>query len=259
MIEARGLCLQIAQRPLLREVHFLIRPGELVAILGPNGAGKTTLLRAIAGMHAIDAGSLLLDGTALSQYNATERAQRIAFMISEDTPIESVTVRDAVAAGRYAHHRWWEWREHERDTATIEAALAAVGMSTFATRDFETLSSGERQRVWLAIGLAQEAQVLLLDEPTSHLDIRVSHDILHLLRIQARSGKSVVCVLHDMNEALEYADRIMVLGDGGVLAFDTPEMIVQSGCLEAAYGMRLSPLRTSQGALRVFAVPKDAP
>jgi len=124
-------------------------------------------------------------------------------------------------------------------------------------RRFDTLSSGERQRVWLALAFAQEAPVLLLDEPTSHMDVRIAHDILAMLRGQARGGKTIICVLHDVNEAAEFADRILLLGSGRILALDTPARVLSSSLLETAYGIRMELVKTQSGTLRAFPEPPE--
>ncbi|MFN2527887.1 MAG: ABC transporter ATP-binding protein [Candidatus Baltobacteraceae bacterium] len=258
MISASKLILRIGSRVLLQNMNFSVASGEFIAVLGPNGVGKTTFLRAVAGMHDTAGGSLRIEGRAIGSLTASQRARTMAFMASDDSPVEAMPVRAAVASGRYAYHRWWEWRETENDATVIAQALADVHMSEFAARRFDTLSSGERQRVWLALGLAQGAPLLLLDEPTSHLDVRVAHEILQLLHQQARCGKTVVCVLHDMNEALEFADRLMILGEGSMLALDTPAGIVGSGVLDRAYGIALESVRSATGTLRVFPSLKGA-
>ena len=253
MISGRDLALRAGDRTLLQDVSFELRAGELVAILGPNGVGKTTLLRTLAGVRRADSGAVLLNERDLASFSIAERARVIGYMASEEVLAEMMSVRDVVAMGRYPYHRWWQWQENTSDAAAIEGALRSVGMDAFAPRTFSTLSSGERQRIWLALGLAQEAPLLLLDEPTSHLDVRVAHDILRVLRDQVAGGKTAVCALHDLNEAAEFADRVMLLGCGRMLAFDSPERVLAPDLLELAYGLPMESLRTPSGALRVFA------
>jgi iron complex transport system ATP-binding protein len=134
----------------------------------------------------------------------------------------------------------------------VDRALSAVRIESFAERFFATLSAGERQRVWIALGLAQETPILLLDEPTSHLDIRVAHEILGLLRSLTATGKSVVCALHDVNEAVAYADRIALLGEGTLLAIAPPETLLTGPLPERAYGIAMDRVRLADGRLRVF-------
>jgi len=254
MIALGDATIGVERRALLHGVDATIASGAFVALLGPNGVGKTTLLRTLAGTNAPFAGTIRVGDVDPHGLAPIERARRIAFVASDDAPLPGLLVRDVVASGRYPFHRWWQWGADASDDAAIAGALDAVGMRAFERRRFETLSSGERQRIWIALALAQEAPVLLLDEPTSHLDVRVAHEILALLRDQARAGRTVVCAMHDLNDAAAYADRLMLLGDERMLAFDAPERVLESATLEAAYGVRMEAVRLRSGATRVFVV-----
>ncbi|HEY2475706.1 MAG TPA: ABC transporter ATP-binding protein [Candidatus Cybelea sp.] len=237
MIELNGVALTVGGRTLLQGVDGGIAAGEFVAILGRNGAGKTTLLRAIAGLHRTASGAILIDGRQSDALHPLERAKRIAFVTGDEVFLEALLVRDVVAIGRFAHHRWWQWQAAADDERAVARALAAVRIEGLATRLFSTLSAGERQRVWIALGLAQETPILLLDEPTSHLDVAVAHEILSLLRRLAREGKNIVCALHDVNEAMEYADRIALLGGGRLLSISRPAELLDGRLLQETYGV----------------------
>ncbi len=254
MIELRNLTIAAGDRLLLTDLNAQIGGGEFVAVLGPNGVGKTTLLRTICGLHPPREGSVTIDGHPIESASALARAQRIALVTSDDALIDALTVHEVVAIGRFAHHRWWQWNERVDDESAVEKALLSVGMSQYSGRLFSTLSSGERQRVWIAMGVAQSTPVLILDEPTSHLDVHVAHTILALLRRLARDGKTVVCVLHDLNDAAAYADRLMLLGCGKLLAFGAPAAVLKPGLVEEAYGIAMETIATSHG-IRIFPVP----
>jgi len=255
MIALDSVAIGIDRRTLVREISARIEPGEFVAVLGPNGVGKTTLLRSMCGMLPALQGTISLDGTSLRALSPNARARAIAFVTSDDAMIETLRVRDVVAIGRYPHHPWWEWRENPSDDAAIERALHAVHLEAESHRLFTTLSSGERQRVWIAMGLAQETAVLLLDEPTSHLDVRAAHEILALLRALAGQGHTVVCVLHDLNDAAAYAGRLMLLGCERMLAFDVADRVLAPALIERAYGIAVSRVETPEGP-RVFATAR---
>lgn len=253
MIELSGVAVRIGGRALLDGIDAYVGTGELVAVIGPNGVGKTTLLRAIAGLHPLSAGTIALDREPSARLDPLERARRVALVIGDDVLLDALSVRDVVSIGRFPHHQWWQWQSRDADVAAVARALRAVDIEALHERLFSTLSSGERQRVWIAVGLAQETPILLLDEPTSHLDVRVAHEILDFLRRLARSGKTVVCALHDLNEAAAYADRIALLGNGGLLAFGPPEELLADPRLDRAYGIAMQRVRLAAGGLRVFA------
>jgi iron complex transport system ATP-binding protein len=200
-----------------------------------------------------------LAGNDVGTIPPSARACLVAHIAGDDLFLDQLTVRDVVAMGRYPHHRWWQWHEEVRDDAAIAHSLRAVHMDAFAERHFDTLSSGERQRVWIALALAQEAPLLLLDEPTSHLDVRVAQDILRLLRAQVERGKTVICALHDLNEAAQFADRLLLIGRGQMLAFAPPHEVLEPELLELAYGIRMEVMQSSSGALRVFPASDPVP
>jgi ABC-type cobalamin/Fe3+-siderophores transport system ATPase subunit len=253
LIELRGVELRIGGRALLAGIDARIESGELVAVLGANGAGKTTLLRSIAGLHPLAGGTIRLNGGTSTRFAPLERARLVALVTGDEVLLDALLVRDVVSIGRAPYHRWWEWRERPSDAAAIARAMRAVRIDALAERLFSTLSAGERQRVWIALGLAQETPIVLLDEPTSHLDVRVAHEILALLRGLARAGKSVVCALHDVNEAAAYADRIALLGDGTLLALAKPNELLTGSLLELTYGIAMEHIALPDGRLRVFA------
>jgi iron complex transport system ATP-binding protein len=252
MIALESVEVGIGSRTLVRGIDAHIGDGEFLAVLGPNGVGKTTLLRALCGIRPVLAGHIMLGGAPLCSLTPTERARAVAFVTSDEAMLETLRVRDVVAIGRYPHHPWWEWSETTADDAAIEGALRAVHLEGEEQRRLTTLSSGERQRVWIAMGLAQDTPVLLLDEPTSHLDVRVAHEILALLRRLATEGRTVVCVLHDLNDAAAYADRLMLLGCERMLAYDVPDRVLTPELIERAYGIAVTRVDTPDGP-RVFA------
>ncbi|HYZ16857.1 MAG TPA: ABC transporter ATP-binding protein [Candidatus Acidoferrum sp.] len=233
-------------RTLLREIDLELHSG-VVALLGPNGVGKTTLLRTMAGVLAPAAGTITLDGVDVRTLEPRARARRIALVEPTEPVLAALRVEDAVGAARFPHHRWFEWEPNAADREAIDEALARTALDGYREREIGTLSAGERQRVWIALAIAQRAGVVLLDEPTSHLDLRASVETLHLTRELAAAGALVVMVVHALEEAAAFADRIVVLGDGGVIADGAPSDALRSDVIERAYGVTIAVERGPDG------------
>lgn len=236
MIEARGVALAYGETAVLDDVTLDVRRGELLVIIGPNGAGKSTLLRALAGLHVARSGVIRVDGEPVETMRAQDRARHVALVEVEGPSVEGVSVGETVALGRMPYRPWWRWAQLPEDAAIVDAALERSGLSSYANRPLDSLSSGERQRVWIALAVAQQAPNLLFDEPTSHLDLQHATRMLSLLRSLADDGAAVAIVVHDLNLAAAHADRIALLGAGRLLACDVPERVFVEGLLSEAYG-----------------------
>ena len=232
-----GVTIAAGGRTLLRDLTVSIEPGELVAIVGSNGAGKTTLLRAIAGIAKPSSGRIAIDGEAPHALEARRRARAVTLIGSDVETPPGTSVREVVETGRFAYRPWWDWSRDERSDAAVDAALAALDLAAMGERVFETLSSGERQRAYLALALAQDAGVVLLDEPTSHLDPRYAHETLEAIRRIATGSRCAIVVLHDLNEAAAFADRIAVFGDGCLSICAAPDAALDPQILERAFGI----------------------
>ncbi len=231
MIEVKNLSFSYDKStPVLRDISFTLRGGECCAVLGNNGAGKSTLLKCIDRILRPQRGEVLLDGRDVSALPRRQLAREIAYVAQNERPGE-LTVFDTVLLGRRPYIRW---EATERDRALVTSLLKQLGLSSLALRPLSRLSGGERQKVLLARALAQQPRLLLLDEPTASLDPRNQHEVLRLIRRLARERElGVLTVLHDLNLALRYCDRFLLLRGGGVFAESlTPESI------EAVYQMR---------------------
>ncbi len=213
-----------------------VRAGEVLAVLGPNGAGKTTLLATLAGLRPPAAGRVALSGDDLRTLPRRRIAQRLGIMLQHTDDPFPATVLETALIGRHPHIGLWMWESAE-DVTRARAALAAVDLAGFEEREAATLSGGERRRLAAAMVLVQDPQVFLLDEPTDGLDPRHAAQCLAAFRTLADSGRSVVIALHDVNEAVRIADRVLLLfGDGQTLFGATAEVLTPAA-LERLYGV----------------------
>ncbi|HMK86427.1 MAG TPA: ABC transporter ATP-binding protein [Steroidobacteraceae bacterium] len=232
-LSCADLAVGYGSRVVLEGVSLEFLPGRWTSIVGPNGCGKSTLLRALAGLAPLRSGAVFLQGRRLSSWSRRERARRLAWL-AQTSSVTDLTAEEVVALGRFAHSGWLGHRQADDDSA-MHRAMTATGSLAWAQRRLSTLSGGERQRVQLARVLAVEAPVLLLDEPTTHLDPPHQEDVARLLRDQAhRSGVSVVSAIHDLSLALT-ADRVIVIGHRGIIGHGTIRDALAGDWLSAAF------------------------
>jgi iron complex transport system ATP-binding protein len=221
----------------VHELDLEIPRGQTTAVVGANGCGKSTLLRALARLMAPRSGTVLLDGTAIAELPTKEVARRLGLLPRSPVAPEGLTVEDLVARGRYPHQgilRRWS----REDEAAVESALAATHLADLPARPLDELSGGQRQRAWIAMTLAQRTDVLLLDEPRTFLDLAHQVEILDLLaELVADQGRTVVMVLHDLNQACRYADHLVALRDGRVHAAGAPAGVIDAQLVEAVFGL----------------------
>ena len=236
MTELQNVTAGYGEKTVLHDISLAFPPGTVTAVLGPNGCGKSTLLKAAAGLLPIGAGRVLCPGP---------RARSIAYLPQSRT-LPEMTAGQLVLHGRFPWLRWPR-RYRPEDLAAARAAMDRLGIADLAERPLSELSGGTRQKVYLAMALAQEAKTLLLDEPTSFLDVGCQLEFLALCRSLAAEGRAVVLVLHDLGLALSHADRVAVLDAGRLGALGTPEEVHRSGILDRTFGVEVLKLETPAG------------
>jgi iron complex transport system ATP-binding protein len=239
VLELRGLEFGYeALRPVLRGVDLRLAPSEFLVVLGPNGAGKSTLVRCAAGHAAPWTGDVRLCGAALGSFRGRERARRLAVVPQRLERVPPVRVREFVESGRYAHLRGFR-RAGSEDRAAVERALREVDLLGRESEALGELSGGQLQRALIARALAQEPQVLLVDEPTSSLDLAHQLSVFELIAGLSCRGRAVLCVTHDLNLASQFATRLVLLREGRVVAEGRPEQVLRPEVLVPIYGPRL--------------------
>ncbi|WP_122460564.1 Fe(3+) dicitrate ABC transporter ATP-binding protein FecE [Pseudomonas viridiflava] len=242
ILQAQQLDIGYGATRIVQDLSFSPPPGKVTALIGPNGCGKSTLLKAFARILTPQAGSLSLDGKAYRDLSARDLARKVAFL-PQVLPIpEGVSVRQLVAYGRSPHSSLWG-RLSGADQHSVEQALQRMELETLADRPLSDLSGGQRQRAWLAMILAQDAAIVLLDEPTTYLDISHQVELLDLMRALSAEGKTVITVLHDINQACRYADHLAVMQAGRLVASGTPGDVLNAELVCRVFDVQVQIMR----------------
>ncbi|MBN1817744.1 MAG: ABC transporter ATP-binding protein [Sedimentisphaerales bacterium] len=239
MIEVKNVSFRYPPQEVLRDVTFRIAAGQFLAIAGPNGAGKTTLLQLLSGMLKPTRGSILIDGEPMSRYNPRRLAHKIAVVRQDVLPSFAYSVYETVLMGRTCHFGPMGF-ESEADRQAVQAAMEATETTCFASRRLTQLSGGERQRVYIARALAQDTPILLLDEPTSFLDMRHQVAVFDLLKdLQNRRGITILVITHNVNLAGQYCDQMLLLGPPGQYEIGSVSHIVTAAMMERFFGVKV--------------------
>ncbi|HEY2419908.1 MAG TPA: ABC transporter ATP-binding protein [Neobacillus sp.] len=236
-IETKNLSLSYGETLIINELNLQIPKGEITVFIGANGCGKSTLLRSIARLLKPKSGAVLLEGKAIAKLSTREVAKKMAILPQSPVAPEGLTVLQLVKQGRYPHQSWLkQWSEE--DEKKVNDALKATRLDELKERTVDSLSGGQRQRAWIAMTLAQDTDMLLLDEPTTYLDMTHQIEILDLLfELNEEKKRTVVMVLHDLNLACRYAHNIVAIKDQKVLAQGLPEYVINRSLVKNAFGM----------------------
>ena len=247
MLEAEKLVFSAAGRTIIDDLSLQVPAGDVLAIIGPNGAGKSTLLKMLTGQLTPSSGAVRLQGEAVNSLAPSAMAKVLAYVPQGPQAPPDILVRELVSYGRHPHRAWYMGSRAE-DEEAVERALERTGLLDLAKRPVGLLSGGERQRAWLALALAQQPQVLLLDEPTTFLDVCHQFELLDLLRrLNEEDNLTVVLVLHEINHALRYAKRVAVVKDGRLAALGYPWDVVTPELLRQVFRVQGEVVADSDG------------
>ena len=223
---------------IIEGLNVTIPNGEVTAIIGPNGCGKSTLLRALARILTPDKGIVFLDGIDIGNIPTREVARKLGILTQNQRAPEAVSVSDLVRRGRYPHQRIFDQWSKE-DEKAVDHALEITGLSEYKEKHVDELSGGQKQRVWIAMILAQDTNLMLLDEPTTHLDMPHQIEILEMLvKLSVDEDRTVVLVLHDINMAARYCSNLIALKEGKILATGRPSKVVTTEMVESIFGLK---------------------
>jgi iron complex transport system ATP-binding protein len=234
-LSANNLTLGYDGVTIVKNLDLTIHPGKITVLVGANGCGKSTLLRGLARLLKPEKGTVYLDAADLFKLSTKEVAKKLGILAQSPIAPEGLTVRDLVACGRFPYQNWLQQWTKE-DERLVEIALETTGMQELAERELDTLSGGQRQRAWIAMALAQDTDILLLDEPTTFLDLAHQIEVLDLLwELNQNHGRTLVMVLHDLNQACRYADYLVAVKQGRVYTHGTPEEVMNATTVQEVF------------------------
>lgn len=237
MIEVNGLNFSYGRTQILRDVHFRAERGTILSLIGPNGSGKSTLLRCLSGLLKTEGQNVKIDGKALSERKPQEIAQLVSFLPQVHEKVPSLRVDELVAMGRAPYHATG-WGLNGEDRKKVAWAIEYMQIGHLKTRIVERLSGGEKQRVWIAMVLAQDTPFILLDEPVTYMDLKYQWDLLITLKnLKDDFGKTVIAVFHDINHALDISDCVYLLKDGSIYDSGDSEEVISEQSIHEVYGV----------------------
>lgn len=242
-IEGVAVNIDYGQRRIVKDLNLAIPERCFTALIGPNGSGKSTILRTFAALMKPSGGSIRLDGRDLRQLSTRDIARKVGVLLQGPVAPEGLTVADLVRQGRYPHQQFFSrWSGH--DQQACDEALTLTGMSDLSNRALDSLSCGQRQRAWIAMTLAQQGEAILLDEPTTYLDLEHQIELMKLITILVeKHGKTVVAVLHDINQAARFAQHIVMLKGGRITAAGTPDEVISADTIFDVFNVRTVVIR----------------
>ncbi|WP_315790966.1 ABC transporter ATP-binding protein [Fischerella sp. JS2] len=236
-LSTKSLSLAYDGVPIIRDLNLVIPSGQITALVGANGCGKSTLLRGLARLLKPRGGTVYLDGESVFKLSTKEVAQQLGILPQGPVAPEGLTVRNLVAQGRYPYQSWLQqWSA--KDEKIVQQALEITNLLDLADRELDTLSGGQRQRAWIAMALAQDTDILLLDEPTTFLDLAHQIEVLDLLyELHQTQGRTIVMVLHDLNHACRYADYLVAVKDGRIFTAGEPKLVMTEEMILEVFGL----------------------
>lgn len=256
ILKVENLTVNYEEHKVIDQVDLSIERGKIYSIIGPNGCGKTTLLRAMSRSLKPKSGEVFLNGENIFKMKTKNVAKKMAVLSQKNDGFSEVTVKTLVQYGRFAHKKWWKGQEKE-DNKIVDWAVKKTGMELLADRKLPSLSGGERQRAWIAMALAQKPDILLLDEPTTYLDIAHQLEIMELVaKLNREEGITIVMVLHDINHAARFSHELIVIKDKKIYKQEESFRILESGVLEEVFGVEAEIIKDREKSQPIFYAKK---